>query len=89
MSPQVLLFDEPTSALDPELRREVLVVMRQLAAEGMTMMVVTHEMSFARNVGVRVIFIDHGEIVEQAAPADFFSAPKSERARRFLQQFQD
>ena len=89
MSPQVLLFDEPTSALDPELRREVLVVMRQLAAEGMTMMVVTHEMSFARNVGVRVIFMDHGEIVEEAAPADFFSSPKSERARRFLQQFQD
>jgi len=89
MSPKVLLFDEPTSALDPELRREVLVVMRRLAAEGMTMVVVTHEMSFARNVGARVIFMDHGEIVEEAAPADFFSAPTSERARRFLQQFED
>jgi polar amino acid transport system ATP-binding protein len=89
MSPKVLLFDEPTSALDPELRREVLVVMRQLAAEGMTMMVVTHEMNFARNVGSRVAFMDHGEIVEEAAPGDFFSAPKSERARRFLQQFEE
>jgi ABC-type polar amino acid transport system ATPase subunit len=89
MSPKVLLFDEPTSALDPELRREVLVVIRQLAAEGMTMMVVTHEMNFARNVGSRVAFMDHGEIVEEATPGDFFSAPKSERARRFLQQFED
>ena len=89
MSPKVLLFDEPTSALDPELRREVLVVMRQLAAEGMTMVVVTHEMNFARNVGSRVVFMDHGEIVEEAVPGDFFSAPKSERARRFLQQFED
>ena len=89
MSPKVLLFDEPTSALDPELRREVLVVMRQLAAEGMTMMVVTHEMNFARNVGSRVVFMDHGEIVEEAAPGDFFSAPKSERAQRFLKQFED
>src|SRR5262245_41507338 len=89
MSPKVLLFDEPTSALDPELRREVLVVMRQLAAEGMTMIVVTHEMNFARNVGSRVVFMDHGEIVEEAAPQDFFSTPKSERARRFLQQFED
>ena len=66
MSPKVMLFDEPTSALDPELRREVLVVMRQLAAEGMTMMVVTHEMNFARNVGSRLAFMDHGEIVEEA-----------------------
>jgi ABC-type polar amino acid transport system ATPase subunit len=89
MSPKVLLFDEPTSALDPELRREVLVVMRQLAAEGMTMIVVTHEMNFARNVGSRVVFMDHGEIGEEAAPGDFFGAPKSERARRFLQQFED
>src|SRR2546427_2404355 len=75
MSPKVMLFDEPTSALDPELRREVLVVMRQLASEGMTMMVVTHEMTFARNVGSRVAFMDHGEIVEEAVPAQFFSAP--------------
>ena len=66
MSPKVMLFDEPTSALDPELRREVLVVMRQLASEGMTMMVVTHEMNFARNVGSRLAFMDHGEIVEEA-----------------------
>jgi polar amino acid transport system ATP-binding protein len=89
MSPKVMLFDEPTSALDPELRREVLVVMRQLAEEGMTMVVVTHEMNFARNVGSRVAFMDHGEIVEEAAPAQFFSAPATERARRFLQLFED
>jgi polar amino acid transport system ATP-binding protein len=89
MSPKVLLFDEPTSALDPELRREVLVVIRQLASEGMTMMVVTHEMTFARNVGSRVAFMDHGEIVEEAVPAQFFSAPRTERAKRFLQLFED
>ena len=89
MSPKVMLFDEPTSALDPELRREVLVVMRQLASEGMTMMVVTHEMTFARNVGSRVAFMDHGEIVEEAVPAQFFSAPKTEQAKRFLLLFED
>jgi ABC-type polar amino acid transport system ATPase subunit len=89
MSPKVMLFDEPTSALDPELRREVLAVMRQLAAEGMTMLVVTHEMGFARHVGSRVVFMDRGEIVEEGAPAAFFSAPKTERAQRFLQQFED
>ena len=89
MSPKVMLFDEPTSALDPELRREVLVVMRQLASEGMTMMVVTHEMNFARNVGSRLAFMDHGEIVEEGDPVQFFSAPKTDRARRFLQQFED
>jgi polar amino acid transport system ATP-binding protein len=89
MSPKVMLFDEPTSALDPELRREVLVVMRQLAAEGMTMMVVTHEMNFARNVGSRLAFMDHGEIVEEGAPAQFFDAPKTERAKRFLQLFEE
>jgi ABC-type polar amino acid transport system ATPase subunit len=89
MSPKVMLFDEPTSALDPELRREVLVVMRQLAGEGMTMMVVTHEMNFARNVGSRLAFMDHGEIVEEAVPAQFFSSPKTDRAKRFLQQFED
>lgn len=89
MSPKVMLFDEPTSALDPELRREVLAVMRQLAAEGMTMMVVTHEMGFARHVGSRVVFMDRGEIVEEGAPAAFFSTPKTERAQRFLQQFED
>jgi ABC-type polar amino acid transport system ATPase subunit len=89
MNPAVLLFDEPTSALDPELRREVLLVMRDLAAEGMTMMVVTHEMGFARRVGSRVVFMDHGRIVEQGEPARFFEAAETERARRFLAQFED
>jgi len=89
MSPKVMLFDEPTSALDPELRREVLVVIRQLASEGMTMMVVTHEMNFARNVGSRLAFMDHGEIVEEGDPVQFFSAPRTDRARRFLQLFED
>jgi ABC-type polar amino acid transport system ATPase subunit len=89
MSPKVMLFDEPTSALDPELRREVLVVIRQLASEGMTMMVVTHEMNFARNVGSRLAFMDHGEIVEEGDPAQFFSAPRTDRAKRFLQLFED
>jgi ABC-type polar amino acid transport system ATPase subunit len=89
MNPKVMLFDEATSALDPELRREVLLVMRQLAAEGMTMLVVTHEMGFARNVGSRVVFMDYGEIVEEAAPEAFFTAPQTDRARRFLQQFED
>jgi ABC-type polar amino acid transport system ATPase subunit len=89
MSPKVMLFDEPTSALDPELRREVLLVMRQLAKEGMTMMVVTHEMGFARNVGSRLIFMDRGEIVEDTVPEQFFTTPKTERAQRFLQLFED
>lgn len=89
MSPKVMLFDEPTSALDPELRREVLVVIRQLASEGMTMMVVTHEMNFARNVGSRLAFMDHGEIVEEGDPVHFFSAPRTDRARRFLRLFED
>ena len=84
MSPRVLLFDEPTSALDPELRREVLAVMNALAAEGMTMLVVTHEMRFARDVGTRVVFMDRGEIVEEASPRTFFDAPGTDRARRFL-----
>src|SRR6266702_3157832 len=81
MAPRVLLFDEPTSALDPELRREVLLVMRQLALEGMTMVVVTHEMGFARRVAGRVVFMDAGEIVEAADPKTFFTAPATERAR--------
>ena len=81
MSPKVLLFDEATSALDPELRREVLLVMRQLALEGMTMLVVTHEMNFARHVGTRTVFMDRGEIVEEAPGAAFFDAPKTERAQ--------
>jgi ABC-type polar amino acid transport system ATPase subunit len=89
MSPKVLLFDEATSALDPELRREVLLVMRQLALEGMTMLVVTHEMGFARHVGTRTVFMDKGEIVEEAPGAAFFDAPQTERARRFLQQFEE
>jgi ABC-type polar amino acid transport system ATPase subunit len=89
MSPKVLLFDEPTSALDPELRQEVLMVMRQLASEGMTMLVVTHEMAFARQVGTRVVFMDGGEIAEEAPPQIFFTAPSNERAKRFVSQFQD
>ena len=74
---------------DPELRREVLIVMRQLAVEGMTMLVVTHEMGFAREVGTRIVFMDHGEIVEEAAPQMFFTAPKTDRAQRFLSQLID
>jgi ABC-type polar amino acid transport system ATPase subunit len=89
MTPKVMLFDEATSALDPELRREVLVVMRQLAAEGMTMLVVTHEMRFTRQVGSRVVFMDRGEIVEQAKPTAFFTQPSTERASRFLAQLED
>jgi ABC-type polar amino acid transport system ATPase subunit len=89
MSPKVMLFDEATSALDPELRREVLTVMRQLAHEGMTMLVVTHEMNFARQVASRVVFMDRGEIVEEAPPLTFFSAPATERASRFLALLED
>jgi ABC-type polar amino acid transport system ATPase subunit len=89
MSPRVMLFDEATSALDPELRREVLLVMRQLAQEGMTMLVVTHEMGFARDVGTRVVFMDRGKILEDAQPATFFAAPQTARARQFLHQFED
>jgi len=89
MSPQVILFDEATSALDPELRIEVLMVMRQLAAEGMTMLVVTHEMGFARTVADQVIFMDQGEIVERSDPDVFFETPSTERARRFLKQFEE
>jgi ABC-type polar amino acid transport system ATPase subunit len=84
MNPQILLFDEPTSALDPELRGEVLAVMRSLAEEGMTMLVVTHEMGFARDVGTRLIFMDRGAVVEDRAPKEFFAAPSSDRARKFL-----
>jgi ABC-type polar amino acid transport system ATPase subunit len=84
MEPHVMLFDEVTSALDPELVGEVLVVMRDLARTGMTMLVVTHEMQFAREVGDRVIFMDEGRIVEQGHPADILDRPKEERTRRFL-----
>ena len=84
MDPIAMLFDEPTSALDPEMINEVLDVMVELAREGMTMMVVTHEMGFARKVAHRVIFMDRGEIVEDAAKEDFFGKPRSERAQQFL-----
>lgn len=84
MQPKVMLFDEPTSALDPEMINEVLDVMTDLAREGMTMIVVTHEMGFARRVAHRVIFMDGGRIIEQNAPEKFFGAPESERARQFL-----
>jgi ABC-type polar amino acid transport system ATPase subunit len=84
MRPHVMLFDEVTSALDPELVGEVLVVMRDLAREGMTMMVVTHEMQFAREVGDRLIFMDEGRIVEQGKPLDVLDRPREERTRRFL-----
>ena len=84
MDPICMLFDEPTSALDPEMINEVLDVMVQLAKEGMTMMVVTHEMGFARKVANRVIFMDQGRIVEDAAKEDFFGKPRSERAQQFL-----
>src|SRR5215207_8439830 len=84
MEPKLMLFDEPTSALDPEMINEVLDVMTSLAREGMTMMVVTHEMGFARRAADRVIFMADGKLVEQAPPEEFFSAPKSERAQDFL-----
>ena len=87
MQPQVMLFDEPTSALDPELVGEVLEVMRGLAKDGMTMIVVTHEMGFAREVADRVIFMDGGVFVEDGPPAQCLSAPKDERTRRFLERF--
>ncbi|MFJ9467318.1 amino acid ABC transporter ATP-binding protein [Streptomyces caniferus] len=84
MDPKALLFDEPTSALDPEMINEVLEVMRQLARDGMTMVVVTHEMGFARSAANRVVFMDDGRIVEDRTPEDFFTAPRSERAKDFL-----
>jgi polar amino acid transport system ATP-binding protein len=85
MDPKLILFDEPTSALDPEMIREVLDVMRELAEGGMTMVVVTHEMGFAREVADRIVFMDHGCIVEDANCSDFFEAPRSDRARQFLE----
>jgi octopine/nopaline transport system ATP-binding protein len=84
MRPQVMLFDEPTSALDPELVGEVLRVMRALAEEGRTMLVVTHEMGFARDVSCRVVFLHQGVVEEEGAPADVFSAPRSERFKQFI-----
>jgi len=86
MQPQIMLFDEPTSALDPELTGEVLSVMRQLANEGMTMIVVTHEMKFAQEVANRVIFMSEGVIQEEGAPEQFFVQPQTDRARKFLRQ---
>jgi polar amino acid transport system ATP-binding protein len=86
MQPKLMLFDEPTSALDPEMIGEVLDVMVKLAREGMTMIVVTHEMGFAREVADRVIFMDEGRILEQGSPSEFFSNPRHERARKFLSQ---
>ncbi|WP_373308298.1 amino acid ABC transporter ATP-binding protein [Chitinilyticum piscinae] len=86
MNPQVMLFDEPTSALDPEMIGEVLAVMKQLAESGMTMMVVTHEMGFAREVADRVVFLDQGVILEDAKPEQFFTDPQTDRAKQFLRQ---
>ena len=86
MKPQIMLFDEPTSALDPEMIKEVLDVMIELANEGMTMLCVTHEMGFARTVGDTMVFMDQGEIVEMAPPTEFFANPKNERTQLFLSQ---
>jgi len=86
MQPKIMLFDEPTSALDPEMIKEVLDVMRELAYSGMTMLVVTHEMGFAREVADRIVFFDEGQIVEEGPPAEFFGNPKSERTKLFLSQ---
>jgi polar amino acid transport system ATP-binding protein len=86
MKPRIMLFDEPTSALDPEMIGEVLAVMKDLAQSGMTMMVVTHEMGFAREVSNRVVFIDYGVILEEAEPAEFFRNPKHDRAKQFLKE---
>lgn len=84
MKPKIMLFDEPTSALDPETIGEVLDVMKTLAKEGMTMVVVTHEMGFAREVADRIVFMDQGRILEEAPPEQFFANPREERARLFL-----
>ena len=87
MKPEIMLFDEPTSALDPEMVGEVLEVMRKLAADGMTMVVVTHEMAFAKNVSDEVVFMDRGVIAEAGAPRDMFTAPKQQRTREFLSRY--
>ncbi len=84
MNPDIMLFDEPTSALDPEMIKEVLEVMQDLAAQGMTMIVVTHEMGFARKVADRVVFLEAGRVIEEADSETFFSNPKTDRAREFL-----
>jgi polar amino acid transport system ATP-binding protein len=87
IKPEVMLFDEPTSALDPELVGEVLLVMRQLAHEGMTMVVVTHEMAFARDVASHIAFLDQGKVAELSTPDEFFTAPRTDRARTFLKRY--
>ena len=84
MNPEVMLFDEPTSALDPEMVKEVLEVIKELAQEGMTMMIVTHEMGFAKEVGTRLVFMDEGKILEQGNPKEVFENPKEERTKLFL-----
>ena len=84
MNPKVMLFDEPTSALDPEMVGEVLALIKEVANEGMTMVIVTHEMGFAREVGTKILFVDEGKIVENAPPEEFFTNPKSERLKEFL-----
>lgn len=89
MEPSVLLFDEPTSALDPQMVGEVLKVMRTLASEGLTMIIVTHEMAFARDVSTRVVFMDRGVIAEEGEPKEFFNNPKSQRTKEFLSRFRD
>lgn len=83
MNPDIMLFDEPTSALDPEMIKEVLEVMKDLGKQGMTMVVVTHEMGFARKVGTRVVFLDQGEIIEENTSKEFFANPQSDRAKDF------
>ena len=87
MKPDLLLFDEPTSALDPELVAEVLLVMRALAREGRTMVIVTHEMAFAREAATRILFLDHGRVFETGPPERFFNTPETERAQQFLQRY--
>ena len=87
MHPEVMLFDEVTAALDPEMVREVLDVMIELAGQGMTMVIVTHEMQFARAVADRILFLDQGRFVEEASPEQFFTQPKSQRAKAFLKTF--
>ena len=86
MNPKIMLFDEPTSALDPEMIKEVLDVMKELAETGMTMICVTHEMSFAKQIAHRIIFMDEGQIIEESSPDQFFSQPKTERGQKFLSQ---
>ena len=87
MKPEVVLFDEPTSALDPELVGEVLAVIRDLARDGLTMLVVTHEIAFAREVGSRIVFMDQGRVIETAEPAKFFTEPSTARARQFIDRY--